>query len=97
MLPFSKRVIIYLSKSKSEALISELMNEIDSVMSFNNLIEKTEAPQFYRYKTAANINSINTSVTTTSNNLNNVTTVPIIGPNLNTSVIYNDENETSTH
>ena len=98
MIPHAKKVIVYLSKSKPEALILELMNEIDSVVSFNNLIEKTEAPPFYRYKINNN-SSISTSVImTTSNPVPTIatTTAPLNNSvNLNASVA-NDDNETST-
>ena len=48
LLPSAKKVVIYLSHSKPERLIDEMMSELQTVESLNCLTERTEAPPFYR-------------------------------------------------
>lgn len=48
LLPYAKRVVIYLAHSKPERLIDELMTELQTVESLNCLTERTEAPPFFR-------------------------------------------------
>ena len=48
LLPSAKKVVIYLSRSKPERLIDELMSELQTVESLNCVTERTEAPPFFR-------------------------------------------------
>ncbi|XP_054160326.1 protein furry-like isoform X2 [Oppia nitens] len=48
LLPYAKRIVIYLSRAKPERLIDELMSELQTVESLNCLTERTEAPPFFR-------------------------------------------------
>lgn len=48
LLPFAKRVVIFMARSKPERLIDEMMTELQTVESLNCLAERTEAPPFFR-------------------------------------------------
>lgn len=48
LLPYSKRVAIFMVHAKPERLIDELMFELQTVESLNCVIERTETPPFYR-------------------------------------------------
>ena len=48
VLDFSKRVILYLGRSQPVRTIEEIMTELQTVETFNVIIERTETPPFYR-------------------------------------------------
>ena len=48
LLPYSKRVAIFMIHAKPERLVDELMFELQTVESLNCVIERTERPPFYR-------------------------------------------------
>lgn len=48
LLPYSKRVAIFMAHAKPERLIDELMFELQTVESLNCIIERMETPPFYR-------------------------------------------------
>jgi len=48
LLPYSKRVAIFMVHARPERLIDELMFELQTVESLNCVIERTETPPFYR-------------------------------------------------
>ncbi|KAG7313541.1 hypothetical protein JYU34_000685 [Plutella xylostella] len=48
LLPYAKRVVLYLARSRSERLLDEMMTELQTVETLNCLIERTETPPFYR-------------------------------------------------
>ncbi|XP_014783664.1 protein furry, partial [Octopus bimaculoides] len=61
LLPYAKRVISYLGRAKPEKLVDELMNELQTVETLNQTIERTQTPPFYRLsslkKSATNANT----------------------------------------
>ncbi|KAK6628770.1 hypothetical protein RUM43_002586 [Polyplax serrata] len=48
LLPYTKRVVLYLARSRPDRLLDEMMNELQMVETLNCLIERTETPPFYR-------------------------------------------------
>ncbi|KAG1696979.1 Protein furry -like [Nymphon striatum] len=48
LLPYSKRVVLYLARAQPERLIDEMLNELQTVETLNCLIERTETPPFFR-------------------------------------------------
>ncbi|XP_037907815.1 protein furry isoform X6 [Hermetia illucens] len=48
LLPYAKRVALYLARTCPNRLLDELMNELQTVETLNCLIERTETPPFYR-------------------------------------------------
>ncbi|XP_017861895.1 PREDICTED: protein furry isoform X7 [Drosophila arizonae] len=48
LLPYAKRVALYLARSCPDRLLDELMAELQTVETLNCLIERTETPPFYR-------------------------------------------------
>ncbi|KAL0279789.1 UNVERIFIED_CONTAM: hypothetical protein PYX00_001270 [Menopon gallinae] len=48
LLTYTKRVVLYLARSRPDRLLDEMMNELQIVETLNCLIERTETPPFYR-------------------------------------------------
>ncbi|VVC32584.1 Hypothetical protein CINCED_3A005220 [Cinara cedri] len=48
LLPYAKRVALYLARSRPDRLLDEMMTELQTVETLNCLIERTETPPFYR-------------------------------------------------
>ncbi|CAD6239851.1 GSCOCG00002390001-RA-CDS [Cotesia congregata] len=48
LLPYAKRVVLFLARSRPERLVDEMMTELQTVETLNCLIERTETPPFYR-------------------------------------------------
>ncbi|XP_034942121.1 protein furry isoform X2 [Chelonus insularis] len=48
LLPYAKRVVLFLARAKSDRLVDEMMTELQTVETLNCLIERTETPPFYR-------------------------------------------------
>ncbi|KAL3276200.1 hypothetical protein HHI36_020918 [Cryptolaemus montrouzieri] len=48
LLPYAKRVILYLARVQPGKLFEEMMTELQTVETLNCLIERTETPPFYR-------------------------------------------------
>nr|XP_023011562.1 protein furry [Leptinotarsa decemlineata] len=48
LLPYAKRVVLYLARVQSVRLLDEMMVELQTVETLNCLIERTETPPFYR-------------------------------------------------
>uniref|UniRef100_A0A1A9ZKK1 Protein furry n=1 Tax=Glossina pallidipes TaxID=7398 RepID=A0A1A9ZKK1_GLOPL len=48
LLPYAKRVALYLARTCPDRLLDELMAELQTVETLNCLIERTETPPFYR-------------------------------------------------
>ncbi|KAK0097546.1 hypothetical protein PV326_001186 [Microctonus aethiopoides] len=48
LLPYAKRVVLFLARSRSDRLVDEMMIELQTVETLNCLIERTETPPFYR-------------------------------------------------
>ncbi|XP_067645046.1 protein furry isoform X3 [Eurosta solidaginis] len=48
LLPYAKRVALYLARTCPDRLLDELMVELQTVETLNCLIERTETPPFYR-------------------------------------------------
>ncbi|CAB3258869.1 unnamed protein product [Arctia plantaginis] len=48
LLPYAKRVVLYLARSRPERLLDEMMTELQTIETLNCLIERTETPPFYR-------------------------------------------------
>ncbi|XP_050540856.1 protein furry isoform X2 [Daktulosphaira vitifoliae] len=48
LLPYAKRVTLYLARSRPDRLLDEMMTELQTVETLNCLIERTETPPFYR-------------------------------------------------
>ncbi|XP_071055767.1 protein furry isoform X2 [Onthophagus taurus] len=48
LLPYAKRVILYLARVQTARLLDEMMVELQTVETLNCLIERTETPPFYR-------------------------------------------------
>ncbi|GAB6027284.1 hypothetical protein CHUAL_001566 [Chamberlinius hualienensis] len=48
LLNSAKRVVLFMGRSRSERLVDELMNELQTVESMNCVIERTETPPFFR-------------------------------------------------
>ncbi|XP_024946755.1 protein furry isoform X2 [Cephus cinctus] len=48
LLPYAKRVVLYLARARPERLVDEMMTELQTVETLNCLIERTETPPFYR-------------------------------------------------
>ncbi|KAF2884642.1 hypothetical protein ILUMI_21529 [Ignelater luminosus] len=48
LLPYAKRVVLYLARVQPGRLVDEMMFELQTVETLNCLIERTETPPFYR-------------------------------------------------
>ncbi|RWS20146.1 protein furry-like protein, partial [Leptotrombidium deliense] len=48
LLPYSKRVVLFIAREKPERLIDEMMTELQTVESLNCMVERTETPPFFR-------------------------------------------------
>ncbi|KAK3798079.1 hypothetical protein RRG08_034635 [Elysia crispata] len=48
LLPYAKRVVMYLGRAKPEKLVDELMSELQTVETLNVNIERTQTPPYYR-------------------------------------------------
>ena len=48
VLDYSKRVILYLGRSQPVRTLDEIMLELQTVETFNVIIERTETPPYYR-------------------------------------------------
>ncbi|RZF45117.1 hypothetical protein LSTR_LSTR014742 [Laodelphax striatellus] len=48
LLPYAKRVVLYLARARPDRLLDEMMGELQTVETLNCLIERTETPPFYR-------------------------------------------------
>ncbi|KAL1517075.1 hypothetical protein ABEB36_000886 [Hypothenemus hampei] len=48
LLPYAKRVVLYLARVQPVRLLDEMMLELQTVETLNCLIERTETPPFYR-------------------------------------------------
>ncbi|XP_025416970.1 protein furry isoform X3 [Sipha flava] len=48
LLPYAKRVTLYLARSRPDRLLDEMMTELQTVETLNCLIERMETPPFYR-------------------------------------------------
>ncbi|RWS16502.1 protein furry-like protein [Dinothrombium tinctorium] len=48
LLPYSKRVVLFMAREKPERLIDEMMIELQTVESLNCVVERTETPPFFR-------------------------------------------------
>ncbi|XP_011494859.1 PREDICTED: protein furry [Ceratosolen solmsi marchali] len=48
LLPYAKRVALYLARARSDRLVDEMMIELQTVETLNCLIERMETPPFYR-------------------------------------------------
>ncbi|XP_066250595.1 protein furry isoform X1 [Euwallacea similis] len=48
LLPYAKRVVLYLARVQPVRLLDEMMIELQTVETLNCLIERTETPPFYR-------------------------------------------------
>lgn len=48
LLPYTKRVILYMARVQTSRLLEEMMAELQLVETLNCLIERTETPPFYR-------------------------------------------------
>ncbi|BFZ15206.1 hypothetical protein BsWGS_18245 [Bradybaena similaris] len=61
LLPYAKRVVMFLGRAKPEKLVDELMNELQTVETLNVNIERTQTPPYYRLssikKVATMVNS----------------------------------------
>ncbi|XP_064474584.1 protein furry-like [Ornithodoros turicata] len=52
LLPFTKRVVIYMARARPERLVDEIMAEVQMVETLNFTIERTETPPFFRLTSA---------------------------------------------
>uniref|UniRef100_A0A1B6DZ54 Protein furry n=1 Tax=Clastoptera arizonana TaxID=38151 RepID=A0A1B6DZ54_9HEMI len=48
LLPYAKRVVLYVARARPDRLLDEMMIELQTVETLNCLIERTETPPFYR-------------------------------------------------
>ncbi|CAB3359556.1 Hypothetical predicted protein [Cloeon dipterum] len=48
LLPYAKRVAVYVARARPEKLLDEVTGELQAVETLNCLIERTETPPFYR-------------------------------------------------
>ncbi|XP_075228459.1 microtubule binding protein furry isoform X2 [Lycorma delicatula] len=48
LLPYAKRVVLYLARARPDRLLDEMMGELQTIETLNCLIERTETPPFYR-------------------------------------------------
>lgn len=48
LLPYAKRVIVYVGRARPDRLVEELMAEMGTVETLNCVIERTETPPFFR-------------------------------------------------
>ncbi|XP_046667613.1 protein furry isoform X2 [Homalodisca vitripennis] len=48
LLPYAKRVVLYLARARADRLLDEMMSELQTIETLNCLIERTETPPFYR-------------------------------------------------
>ncbi|XP_031631504.1 protein furry isoform X4 [Contarinia nasturtii] len=67
LLPFAKRVALYLARACPNRLLDELMTELQTVETLNCLIERTETPPFYRLTSMRKASSHSDGPTTGAN------------------------------
>ncbi|KAK8723927.1 hypothetical protein OTU49_011608 [Cherax quadricarinatus] len=48
LLPYAKRVVVYVGRARPDRLVEELMAEMGTVETLNCVIERTETPPFFR-------------------------------------------------
>jgi hypothetical protein len=49
LLPYAKKIMLYMCKNHEERLLNELLNELQITESFNNSLERTDTLPFYRF------------------------------------------------
>ncbi|XP_050432999.1 protein furry isoform X2 [Adelges cooleyi] len=67
LLPYAKRVTLYLARSRPDRLLDEMMTELQTVETLNCLIERTETPPFYRLTSMRKTSGMGVGPTCTSN------------------------------
>ena len=49
LLPYTKRVVVYLGRAKPERLVDEMMVELQTVEVLTFNVERTQTPPYYRF------------------------------------------------
>ena len=68
LLPYAKKIILYMCKNHEERLLNELLNELQITESLNISLERTDTSPFYRFN--------NNSSSSTISMINNDSTQP---------------------
>ncbi len=74
LLPYAKKIILYMCKNHEERLLNELLNELQITESLNISLERTDTLPFFRFNNSS-------SVLVNSNNNNNNNSNQVSGTN----------------
>jgi hypothetical protein len=77
VLPYAKKIILYMCKNHEERLLNELLNELQITESLNISLERTDTLPFFR----SNNSSINLINSNNNNNNNNSNSTQLSGTN----------------
>jgi hypothetical protein len=74
LLPYAKKIILYMCKNHEERLLNELLNELQITESLNISLERTDTLPFFRFNNSSTIliNSTNNNNSTQSPGTNTV-------------------------
>ncbi|CAF4578036.1 unnamed protein product [Rotaria sp. Silwood1] len=72
LLPYAKKIILYMCKNHEERLLNELLNELQITESLNISLERTDTLPFYRFNNSSPIFFINNTSTTQISGTNTV-------------------------
>ncbi|CAF4519240.1 unnamed protein product [Rotaria socialis] len=72
LLPYAKKIILYMCKNHEERLLNELLNELQITESLNISLERTDTLPFYRFNNSTPTFFINNTSTTQSSGTNSV-------------------------
>ncbi|CAF0781184.1 unnamed protein product [Adineta steineri] len=71
LLPYAKKIILYMCKNHEERLLNELLNELQITESLNISLERTDTLPFFRFNNSSSIFSMNNNNNSNNNNNNN--------------------------
>lgn len=74
LLPYAKKIILYMCKNHEERLLNELLNELQITESLNISLERTDTLPFYRFNSSGPTFYIN-NTTSSSTQLSDMNTI----------------------
>ena len=61
LLPYAKKIILYMCKNHEERLLNELLNELQITESLSIALDRTDTLPFYRFHHSSSVYSLNSS------------------------------------
>jgi hypothetical protein len=75
LLPYAKKIILYMCKNHEERLLNELLNELQITESLNISLERTDTLPFYRFTNSSSTFSINSTHLSGTNSVRKSSTI----------------------